>query len=60
MTDLKECIQHAYQRVRDHSAIEQKKQKANYDWFTWENTFETESKLAMTDSPGRIHLRMAA
>ena len=45
MTDLKERIQHAYQRVRDHSAIEQKKQKANYDWFTWENTFETESKL---------------
>ena len=29
---LKERIQHAYQRVRDHFAIEQKKQKANYDW----------------------------
>ena len=28
---LKERIQHAYQRVRDHFAIEQKKQKANYD-----------------------------
>ena len=40
---LKECIQHAYQRVRDHSAIEQKKQKANYDRFTQENTFENGS-----------------
>ena len=37
---LKERVQHPYQRVRDHSAIEQKKQKANYDRFTQENTFE--------------------
>ena len=40
---LKERIQHAYQRIRDHSAIEQMKQKANYDRFTQENAFETGS-----------------
>ena len=40
---LKQRVQHAYQRVRDHSAIKQKKQKANYDRFTWENTFENGS-----------------
>ena len=36
---LKEHIQHAYQRVRDHSAVEQKKQKVNYDRFTQGNSF---------------------
>ena len=40
---LKECIQHAYQRVRDHSGVGQKKQKANYDRFTQENTFQNGS-----------------
>ena len=40
---LKERIQHAYQRVRDHSMVEQKKQKANYDRFTQENTFQNGS-----------------
>ena len=38
---LKECIQHAHQRVRDHSAVEQIKQKVNYDRFTQENTFQS-------------------
>ena len=38
---LKECIQHAYQRVRSHSAVEQRKQKANYDCLATVNTFET-------------------
>ena len=38
---LKERIQQAYQRVRDHSAVEQRKQKANYDQLAQASTFET-------------------
>ena len=38
---LKERIQQAYPRVRDHSAVEQRKQKANYDQLAQASTFET-------------------
>ena len=44
---LKERMQHAYQRVRDHSAVEQQKQKANYDRFSRADTFETGSLVLL-------------
>ena len=53
---LKECIQHAYQRVRSHSAVEQRKKKANYDCLATVNTFETGS-LALLHYPAVPHWR---
>ena len=44
---LKERMQHAYQRVGDHSAVEQQKQKANYDRFSRADTFETGSLVLL-------------
>ena len=44
---LKERMQHAYQRVRDHSAVEHQKQKANYDRFSRADTFETGSLVLL-------------
>ena len=44
---LKERIQHTYQRVRSHSTVEQRMQKADYDRLGTVNTFETGSLVLL-------------